>query len=293
MPVDHRSRTRRLAFSAVGVAAALGVAIAWFAGRPVGPAKRLALARRLVLAGRPDAALAEARRALASLDDRGDPALRLKALAATAQIADFHLSRAYLPEALRYYQQIVRLGPGTAAAYHAGVRIAQILHERMHDDVHAEAQYLAVVDAFPHRPGIDRLVLQAAEIALDSRRTEAARADAARLVAQYPTSPRAPDAQIIVGQSFELEGRLQDATKAFSAVGERWPGTPAAARALYQKGTCLADQGDYGDAIASYIQALPTYPDPIVVQQSLARARRHFTAEIAIQPGSHAYAFAR
>ena len=286
-------RSRRLVVGAVLLAAAAGVAIASVAGRTTDPAERLAQARDLVFAGRPRAAMRQTLRALADLGDDGNLALREEALARAAQIADFHLSDAHIPEALGYYQKLVRLSPRSPAAFDAGQRIAEILHQRLHDNLHAEAQELAVVEGFPHQAGVERLLVKAARLALAGRRYEAARSDAGRLLSAYPTSPFAPDAQLVVGQAFQLEGRLHEATQAFDALSDRWPGTPIAARALYQAGNCLADEADYGHAIARYIEALPDHPDPTEVQESLDRARRHFTALSEMKPGSHAYAFAR
>lgn len=286
-------RTRRVAVGAVLLAAVLGIGFFSLAGRADDPAEALARARDLVFDRRPEAALKEVRRALAMLADDGDPTLRQKALARAAQITDLHLSDAHLGEALGYYKQLIQEFPASPAAFDAGIRVGEILKQRLHDDLHAEQQYVAVVDAFPRQAGVERLLLRAGQVALDSRRYDAARTVASRLIVDYPDSELGAEAQTLLARAFQLEGRLPEATRAFEALAERWPRSEAASRALYEAGNCLAEQGDFGHAIARYIESLPEHPDPMLVQKSLERARRHFSALRSMKPGSKAYAFAR
>jgi tetratricopeptide (TPR) repeat protein len=286
-------RYRRFALVAVLLAAVVGVGVATLAGQPADPRERLDRARDLVFAKKPEAALREVRRALAELGEDGDKDLREKALARAAQITDLHLSDAHLNEALGYYRQLFTEFRESPAAFDAGLRMGEILRQRLHDDVHAEQQYVAVVDAFPAQPGVERLLVRAAAIALENHRYEATRTSAQRVLDRYPDSELGADAQDLVAQSYHLEGKLTEATGAYELLAERWPRTPAAARALFEAGNCLAAQSDYGHAIARYIEALPEHPDPMQVQKSLERARKHFSAFRAMAPGSKAYAFAK
>jgi TolA-binding protein len=284
-------RVRRAAVAAVVAAGLVGVVVGTVTGRPGDPAEVLARARDLMVEHRPEAALKETRRALAMLGRDGDPELHAKALARAAQIADLHMPDAHLPEAIGYYRELIQAHPESDAAFDAGLRLAELLRQRLHDDLHAEEQFVQVVDAFPHQAGVERLLLRAGRIALDNRRYRNARTYAGRLLEQYPGSDHAPEAQTLVGQAWRLEGLQKEAAQAFMAVPDRWPGTEASARALALAGDCLADQGDFGHAIARYIESLPRHPDPIQVQRSLDRARRHFTAQRDLAPGDKSFAF--
>ena len=284
-------RVRRAVVPAVLSACVLGVALASVTGRPDDPAEALDRARDLMVERQPEAAMREARRALAMLGPDGDPGLSAKALMRAAQIADLHLSDAHLAEAIGYYRELWRRFPGSDAAFEGGLRLAEILKQRLHDDLHAEEQFSQVVTAFPRQSGVERLLLRAGQIALEGRRFEAARAHASRLLEQYPGSDLGPEAQMMLGQAYRLEGLQVDAAKAFLAVQEQWPDTVHSARALALAGDCLADQGEFGRAIAEYIASLPLHPEPTYVQKQLERARRHFSALRNLEPGVKAFAF--
>lgn len=289
--IAQQLRPRRLAAACVGLAFAAAIGTTLVTAGPADPAFHLEQARDLTFQKNPEAALRSVRKALAELGDDGDPALRLKALARGAQIVDFHLGEQRAPEALAFYRRIVREFPSSPEAFDAGVRVAELLRQRFHDDARAEEQFVSVVDAFPTQPGVERLLLRAARVALENRKYERARTSALRILKEYPESELAHDAQYLLGTAFHLEGKHVEATKAFEEVAARWPGTAEAARALADAGNCLAEQGDLGLALARYIEALPEHPDPLAVQKSLERVRRRFTAEREMKPGSKAVAF--
>lgn len=284
-------RVRRWSAPAVVLAAVVGVGLATLTGGPEDPAETLEKARDLMVEHRPEAALKQTRRALAMLGTAGDPELRLKALARAAQIADLHMPDAYLPEAMGYYRDVVQQFPATDAAFEAGIRLGEILKQRLHDDLHAEEQFAQVVEAFPNQPGVERYLIRAGQIALDARRYVPAREHARKLLERYPQSELGPEAQAMIGRSFQLEGRLKDATTAFETLADRWPETEQAARALAMAGDCHFETGDYGRALARYIASLARHPDPMLVQKSLERARRRFSAQRELEPGSKTFAF--
>lgn len=289
--IAQQLRPRRLAALCVGLAVVAGGGTMLLTSTPADPSARLEEARDLVFQKNPEAALKAVRKALAELGDEGDRKLRLKALGRGAQIVDFHLGESRAPEALAFYRDIIREFPSEPEAFDAGVRVGELLRQRFRDDERAEAQFVSVVDAFPRQPGVERLLLRAANVALERRKYERVRTLSERLLAEYGDSENARDAQYLVGTAFHLEGRHQDAQQAFDAVAHRWPGTADAARALADAGSCFAEQGDLGLAMARYIEALPLHPDPLVVQKSLERVRRRYSAERDMLPGSKAFAF--
>lgn len=270
---------------------AVGVFGGWHTGLSIEPAFRLERARDLAFDRKPDPALTQVRLALAELGPDGDKGLRLQALTRAAQITDVLLGPSHANEALAWYRQIVHEFPRTSDAYDAGVRIADILHLRLQDDLHAEQQLVAVVDGFPRRPGVERLLLRAAHSAEEGRRFADAKTDASRLLQEYPASDKAAEAQSLLAEVLHMEGRHADAVQAYQTVVEKWPRTEIAARALEEEGNCLAELGDFSKAMEKYIAALPDHPDPMSVQRSIERVRRRFDALQLVEAGSKAYAF--
>ena len=285
----RQARRRAPVVALVAVLAVVGgVAFGHAAGSPADPAARFDEARQLVFDRQPAKALNLLRRGLAELGhgDAGaaDPELARKMLVLAARTADFHLENG-VAEALELYRSLFHDFPGTPEAYDAGVRIGEILTQRLGDAVHAEAQYVATVDAFPHQQGAEALLVRAARLAIDGRRYVEARAYAERLARDFSDSERVMEALSLVGVSHHLEGDHAKATQAFEAAAARAPNTPEGARALADAGNCLAEQGDFGRAIARYIDALPDHPDPGAVQHELERVRRKFSATRNVELG--------
>jgi tetratricopeptide (TPR) repeat protein len=289
--IASRKGVRRWFLPVAVAALALGVFGGWHTGRGIEPGMRLDRARDLAFDRKPEQALQQVRVALAELGPDGDKALRLQALTRAAQITDVQLGASHANEALAWYRQIMREYPRTPDAYDAGVRIADILHLRMEDDVHAEQQLISVVDAFPRQPGVERLLLRAAHSAEEGRRFADARDSASRLLKEYPATEKAPEAQSLLAEILHMEGRHAEAVQAYQAVVEKWPRTEIAARALEEEGNCLAELGDFARAMDKYIAALPDHPDPMSVQRSIERVRRRFSAVHVTEAGSKAYAF--
>lgn len=291
LPHEQGPRRRvRLGRAGAGVlgAVVLGVGLSWLLVGQNTAEGRLERARNLTFDGRPEAALREVKRVLAAVGDAEGPSPVLReALSRAAQITDYHLSGRAL-DAVVYYGRLVEQFPGTPEAFDAGVRVAEIYAQRLGQTQKAERQFAAVVDAHRTQPGVERLLVRAARLAADGGRYEAAIDHAQRLLDEYTDSDLAPEAQSLVGTALHLAGRHADAVKAFQAVAERWPRTEAAARALFEAGNCLAEGADYAHAIARYLESLPDHPEPMLVQRSLERVRRHFAAERAIQFGRQA-----
>jgi TolA-binding protein len=288
-----RPSTRRWLLGGLFAAVALPVLVVELWLRPPSPDTLLESARTLLVQRKPDAALKEIRKALAGLGDDGDRKIRQKAMVLRAEIADHHLSDAHIPEAIAAYREVAEAFPDSEVAWSAGRRTADILRQRLRDNVHAEEQYRHVAVTFPDHGGVDELWMLAAQCAMDDRRFAAAREDAKRLVDDYPASDHAAEAQNLLARSFKLEGKLVEATAAFLAVADRWPGTEYGARALHEAGDCLTEQHDYVGAVGRYLAALANHPDPGLVQKSLERARRKLAEERPPVLGSKAYAFAR
>ncbi len=230
----------------------------------------------LALEHKPEKALRELRRGLAMLPDDDRSEVRQRILMRAAQLTEMHLSDVHLPEALRYYRTVAEEYRGLPAAYEAGVRIAELLRNRLHDTVHAEEQFLAVAEAFRNQPGIELMLLKAGEAAVDGERLDAARRHAQGLLDGHPDSRLVPEALAMLADVNRRAGHLTEAVDQFLTLSQRLAGTPEGARALARAGDCLAEQGDFAHAIARYIESLPLHPDPMAVQRSLDRARKRF-----------------
>ncbi len=90
---------------------------------------------------------------------------------------------------------------------------------------------------------------------------ESACAKAETFLKQYPDSPHAPDAWLLLGISRFRSGDIPEASKALSHVLECGAGTPAAEDALYWKGECLLETGKHDATVRTLRQFLKAHPN--------------------------------
>ncbi len=103
--------------------------------------------------------------------------------------------------------------------------------------------------------------------------SSAARAAFSDLLAQYPTSELAPDAQFGIAEAFAASGSAADADSVYALVAERYPTSERAPTAIYKRAVALKVAGQTRQARALLQQVLDKYPksDAAVLAASLLR----------------------
>jgi tol-pal system protein YbgF len=90
--------------------------------------------------------------------------------------------------------------------------------------------------------------------------TGAARDGFQQLLARFPQSDLAPDAQFYVGETFAAEQKGAQADSTYRLVAERWPNAPRTAQALYKLGLSLQRQGRRAEARAALEDVVRRFP---------------------------------
>ncbi len=80
------------------------------------------------------------------------------------------------------------------------------------------------------------------------------------LLAQYPTSDLAPDAQYYIGETLQAEGNPAAADSVFTLVVEKYPSAPRAATALYKHGLFLQREKRDREARQVFQSVIDKYP---------------------------------
>lgn len=80
------------------------------------------------------------------------------------------------------------------------------------------------------------------------------------LLARFPTSDLAADAQFQIGESFQSEGNSRGADSVYRIVESKYPEAPQAATALYKRALSLLRAGQARDARAALEQVVQKYP---------------------------------
>jgi TolA-binding protein len=136
-------------------------------------------------------------------------------------------------------------------------------------------QFLA---AYPDDSRNPDLLMKAAETSLRAGRSDAATDLARRLLASYPTSRWAPQANRLVGQGLYDSGRFLDAEKAFRRALSGAPApqattlTALAASSLYQAAGRDRAEGRTADAVAAFVRVASDYPATTLAPAALRDA---------------------
>jgi tol-pal system protein YbgF len=87
-----------------------------------------------------------------------------------------------------------------------------------------------------------------------------ARSGFQELLAQYPNSDLAPDAQYYIGETLQAEGNTAAADSVFSVVVAKYPSAPRAATALYKHGLFLQKAKRDREARQAFQAVIDKYP---------------------------------
>ena len=103
--------------------------------------------------------------------------------------------------------------------------------------------------------------------------SSAARAAFSDLIAQYPTSELAPEAQYWIAEAFASAGSAVEADSVYALVTEKYPASDRAPTALYKRALALKVAGQTRQARALLTRVIDKYPksDAAVVAASLLR----------------------
>ncbi len=278
----------RVARGRLALAAAAALALA------CGSAERkLEAATALRHQGDAKGALAAYKAILADLGEGPLPAdqaaIRAKALRFAGDVS--YLELGDYAGALLYYRRIVSIAPGGKEAHEARAIIGDIYRDRLNDPLAAIAQYADV--AASDSPLAPRYQLEVAKGYLALARYDQARTEARILREKWPEDPLADEGQLLAAQAWALEGRGDEALRAFQALVDRRP--PArgdvVARALEGQAHIHAQAGRFDRALELYAAALPNHPNPDAVKTNIEAVRERKEKAGIAKPGDRAAAF--
>lgn len=236
--------------------------------------EHLVRARDLVYARQPQAALREYRQALDVVEKaEGPEASRIRASALRGAADVYWLELRDVPKAVSVYKELVAQVPDAPESAEAHVILAGILETHYRDLRGAISELTAALGRNP--PQAPDLRYHVAKLYFELSDYQQAEIEARAVTTQFPTSPLADDAWMLIGQSLSMrEGMRAEATRAFTTVVERFPKSELVPHALFEIGKLRSEGGDDAGAIQAWVQALERHPDPAVVQAAIARTRQ-------------------
>lgn len=184
-----------------------------------------------------------------------------------------------LPQALQDYTALARLereGPRAGAALR---QAADLLRRRLDQPAQAavllrQAAEVLGLDAAgrPHPAAAEvRQELVATYVELGNY--DAAIDEARALLVDYPEGSVASDARLRLGKAHFLAQHYREAAATFLQLVDAHPGRPLAAVALVEAGHAYQELGEPAQALTYYYAALQAHPNPLLVQDKVARVR--------------------
>jgi tetratricopeptide (TPR) repeat protein len=255
------------------------------------PADHLQRARDAVFEKRPDEALVEYRKAFDMLRrDETPQALVLRARALKGAADVYWLEQRKVKDAVSVYKELIQQCPESPEALEARIILAELLRVHYRDLRGAIDQLTAALQRNP--PQGAELHYQVAKIYFELGDYAQCELEARKLAERFPTSSYVDDALYLHAQAIHMmEGRRQEASKAYAALRARFPDSELAAHALVEMGKLRAEAGENEKAIELWVQALKSHPEPSLVQDYITRARRRITSTTPDGIGQRAIAF--
>lgn len=99
---------------------------------------------------------------------------------------------------------------------------------------------------------------------------EQARGEWSELLARFGKSSRAPEVELAVARSYDLEGLPKEARRAFQRVHRKYPRHSVAPLAMFGEAEALEQLGDFDKALQLYSRVRLLHPNPPVVDAKMA-----------------------
>jgi hypothetical protein len=126
-----------------------------------------------------------------------------------------------------------------------------------------------------------------------------------KLIERFATSAFVDDSTYLQAQALhmqavqsvpgtpEVQRFRQEASRTYADLMARFPDSELAPHASFEMGKLKAESGDNEKAIETWVQTLKTHPEPSLVQDAIARARKRIAATTPEDIGSRTTAFER
>ncbi|HEX8441068.1 tetratricopeptide repeat protein [Archangium sp.] len=247
------------------------------------------LARDATFEKRPDEALVEYRKALDALrlDDSPQAAvLKARALKGAADVYRLELRK--VKEAASVYKELIAQCPESPEALEGRVVLAELLRVNFRDLRGAIDQLTAALARNP--PQGAELHYQVAKLYFELQDYQQCVLESRKLAERFATSAFVDDAVYLQAQALhmqsvqsqpgtpEVQRFRQEASRTYADLIARFPDSELAPHASFEMGKLKAEAGDNEKAIETWVQALKNHPDPALVQDAIARARRRIAA---------------
>lgn len=230
-------------------------------------------ARMAAYEKRPQDALGLYRSALDLIEKTPTPeseVLKARALRGAADV--YHYELQDLRQAVAVYRELLAQCPEAPETLEARVILADILQMRFNDIRGAITELTAALQRNP--PQSAELHYRVAKLYFQLQDYPQCELEAQRVATRYETSGYVDDALLLRAQALAMiEPRRPEAVRVLEDIVHRFPDSGLAPHALFELGKLRDEAGEDEAAIAYWVEALASHPQPQVVQSQIARVR--------------------
>ena len=250
-------------------------------------------AQDAVLAHKPNEALQWYHAALESLErDEGLEAQVFRARALRGAGDVYYLELKDYRHAVQTYRELVQLCPEAPETLRARLHLADLLRHEFRD---LRGAIAVINDALSRRPPQSaELLYQVAALYFELGDYRQSELESIKVIQKYETSTFVDDAMMLKAQAVSMmEGRRADALTYYQELVDRFPDSELTAHALFEMGKLSSEGGNLEQAIETWVESLKKHPDPKVVQNAIAVARKQLLTSTPTGIGNAVKAFDR
>jgi len=151
------------------------------------------------------------------------------------------------------------------------------LYEQQELPFAAMDTYDELIAGYPQMRGMDGVLMDNAELALEVNRPLVAAERLQRMLLEYPNSPYAGESKLLLGDAYLQAGMVNDARTLYVRVAEQDPDPQARAEGMLRLGRMAYEVGDYQRAVEElqlFLERTTEFEGNDGVYLELARAQR-------------------
>jgi len=157
--------------------------------------------------------------------------------------------------------------------------LGEIFEVRQGDCRQAIVEYQRMISLDPRGEGNDEAQFAVARCSFALGDFDQARAEYELLLERYPESPLKPRALAGIANAWYVTGHFGQAVKLYRQAQQESRDPALAAEAGFGVATSLEEAGDLADALLQFERVRSTYPNPGLVEQRIARARKRIAQQ--------------
>ena len=194
------------------------------------------------------------------------------ALFRIGEISSLHLKE--FEEAVTAFKELLASYSWSDKSSLAQVSLADIYMNNLGDYKQAIVAYQKAISYYGDKKDAQRFQHEIAKSYANLKNYEQQRVELNAFLAKHPESDLIETVYFEIASSFYIEGKPDEAIKAFDVVLEKFPHTPLSLEAKFQRASCMAEREDLRGAIKLLKEIEGVYPNAKIIKNRINRLKK-------------------